>query len=114
MRCALVAAAILLLAGCESTPRLPITMPHRPAPPETAAPPPPPPAVKPAPTADTCGARPMQSLIGRPRTEIPVPVRPERQRVVCTTCPMTMDYSAERLNFFFDATTGLIKEVRCG
>jgi hypothetical protein len=68
----------------------------------------------PKPVADTCGARPLQSLIGRPRTEIPIPVRPERQRVLCTTCPMTMDYSAERLNFFFDATTGLIKEIRCG
>ena len=116
MRRALAAAVVLLLAGCESSPRLPITMPHRPGAPEPARPPPrsPPPVAAPQPVADTCGARTHQSLIGRPRTEIPVPLRPERQRVVCTTCPMTMDYAAERLNFLFDASTGLIKEVRCG
>jgi len=27
---------------------------------------------------------------------------------------MTMDYAPERLNFLFDASTGLIKEIRCG
>lgn len=111
MRRVLLATAVLLLAGCESTPRLPIVPAHRGAQPE---PPAPPPVVAPEPVADTCGARPMQSLIGRPRTEIPIPLRPERQRVVCTTCPMTMDYVPERLNFLFDASTGLIKEVRCG
>ena len=30
------------------------------------------------------------------------------------TCPVTMDYNQNRLNFFFDADTGLIKEIRCG
>jgi hypothetical protein len=34
--------------------------------------------------------------------------------VACTTCPVTMDFSAARLNFFFDAATGIIKEIRCG
>jgi hypothetical protein len=109
-----VAAAILLaIAGCSPQPRLPVALP-----PTDGQPPPrrpdPPPTATPGPTADTCGARPMQSLIGHPRTEVPVPVRPERQRVICTTCPMTMDYNPERLNFLFDATTGLIKEIRCG
>jgi hypothetical protein len=111
MRRALTAMAVLLLFGCESTPQLPIAPPYRadqPAPARPAS------AATAAPMADTCGARPLQSLIGHPRTEIPIPVRPERQRVICTTCPMTMDYAPERLNFLFDATTGLIKEVRCG
>jgi len=53
-------------------------------------------------------------LGGRPRREIPVPVRPERHRVACTTCPVTPDFSPERLNFFFDAQTGIIREIRCG
>jgi hypothetical protein len=39
---------------------------------------------------------------------------PALQRVACTTCPITMDYNPRRLNFFFDAETGVIKEVRCG
>jgi hypothetical protein len=30
-------------------------------------------------------------LIGRPRTMIPVPLDPNRQRVACTTCPITDD-----------------------
>ena len=87
--------------------------------PETAPPPPPPttpPPVSPAPApeADMCRAGDYQSLVGRPRSEIPVPVKPELQRVACTTCPVTMDFNPNRLNFFFDAQTGLIKQVRCG
>lgn len=84
------------------------------APPPAPMPPPPPRVAEPSPPPDTCGARAMQHLVGRPRTEIPVPVRPDRQRVACTTCPVTQDYSPERLNFFFDADTGIIREVRCG
>ena len=112
MRRALIAAALLALMGCESTPRFNVAPPYRPAPPQPSAPPPV--AAAPTPAADTCGARPLQSLIGHPRTEVPVPLRPARQRVLCTTCPMTMDFNPDRLNFLFDATTGLIKEIRCG
>ncbi|HEY9216637.1 MAG TPA: peptidase inhibitor I78, partial [Phenylobacterium sp.] len=63
---------------------------------------------------DMCKASENQPLVGRPRTEIPVPVNPSDQRVACTTCPVTQDYNPRRLNFFFDADTGLIAEVRCG
>lgn len=101
-------AALLALAAC-STPQ------DAPAP---AAPPPPPaapqPPREPAPSADACDARAHQHLVGRPRAEIPIPVRPNLQRVVCTTCPMTMDHNPNRLNFLFDAATGIITEVRCG
>jgi hypothetical protein len=34
--------------------------------------------------------------------------------VACTACPITQDYRPERLNIFFDAQTGVIKQVRCG
>lgn len=100
-----VLAGFLALAAC-STPA--------PEPAPQPAPPPPPPAPPPLPVADACGARAHQHLVGRPRSEVPVPVRPELQRVACTTCPVTMDFNENRLNFFFDAATGLIKEVRCG
>jgi len=63
---------------------------------------------------DQCGASDLQGLVGRPRTEIPIPVDPNRQRVACTTCPVTLDYNPQRLNFFFDAQTGILKEIRCG
>jgi hypothetical protein len=70
---------------------------------------------EPAPAdSDRCGAAEAQALVGKLRTEIPIPVDPARQRVACTTCPVTLDFSPERLNFFFDAATGVIKEVRCG
>ncbi|ODT85872.1 peptidase inhibitor I78 [Phenylobacterium sp. SCN 70-31] len=101
-----VAALIGTVAGCSTPPQPPAPAPA-PAP-EPAPPPAPPPA------PDTCGAAEHQNLVGRPRSEIPTPVRPERQRVACTTCPVTMDYRADRLNFYFDAATGIIKEVRCG
>jgi len=56
----------------------------------------------------------MQWLVGKPRTEIPVPVEVVNRRVTCTTCPITEDYSAYRLNIFYNHETGIIEQVRCG
>ncbi len=97
-------AAGLLLASCASEPA-PAPPPEQPATPRPAPPSEP---------ADQCGAAQAQRLVGRHRSEIPVPVNPGLQRVACTTCPVTMDFHPRRLNFFYDAETGLIKEVRCG
>jgi hypothetical protein len=119
------AAALALLAGC--TPSLLEEPKSRTPPPAAASQPPPPapvtpvaPVARPAPATpvpaprDACGAAELQGLVGRPRTEIPVPVDPNRQRVACTTCPVTQDHRPDRLNFFFDAQSGLIREIRCG
>jgi len=103
------AALALLLAGCSSGPSE-APEPRGPAP-VAARPPEPAPGT---PHADRCGAAEAQALVGKSRTEIPIPIDPAKQRVACTTCPVTMDFSPERLNFFFDAATGVIKEVRCG
>ena len=65
-------------------------------------------------TADTCRAGEMKYLVGKARTEIPVPVEVVNRRVTCTTCPVTQDYSAYRLNIFFNQDTGIIEQVRCG
>ncbi len=88
--------------------------------PQAARAPPPPPKVE-APRAmpaqepkDSCGAMPLQYLVGKPKSDITVPVDPTKRRVSCTSCPVTMDYNPERLNIFFDADTGIIKEVKCG
>lgn len=86
----------------------------------TAPPPPAPPPVAetrpepPPPVADSCGLKAARKYVGQNRSEIPVPVNPSLQRVACTTCAVTMDFNPNRLNFFFDAQTGVVKEVRCG
>ncbi|MFL5295991.1 MAG: peptidase inhibitor I78 [Phenylobacterium sp.] len=110
--------ALLALAGCS--PSYPVQKPGQ-APAAVA----PPPAVEAAPrrspipqpnvsVRDQCGAADLQGLIGKPRTEIPVPLNPNRQRVACTTCPVTEDFDPGRLNFLFDRDSGQIREIRCG
>lgn len=99
-------ALVLLIAGaCAGEPP---PAPVVPTPPPPVAPPPPPAA------RDQCGAELQRHLVGRPRREIPVPVLPALQRVACTTCPVTLDHNPRRLNFFYDAETGIIEEIRCG
>jgi hypothetical protein len=110
MRAWMAGAALLTLSACSSAP----PEPEPPPAPVASRPRPAPVAVAPAPPRDQCGAAQHQQFVGRPRTEIPVPVNPNLQRVACTTCPVTQDFSPSRLNFFFDADTGLIREVRCG
>ncbi|MBX9617464.1 MAG: hypothetical protein K2X25_17880 [Caulobacteraceae bacterium] len=61
-----------------------------------------------------CKAGALQYLVGRPRSEIPVPVEVVNRRVACTTCPVTMDYSPYRLNIFYNAETQIVEQVRCG
>jgi hypothetical protein len=74
-------------------------------------------AATPAPAprpSDSCGAGPLQYLVGRPRTDIPVPVNPSKRRVVCSTCAMTMDYIPDRQTITYDTQTGRVTSVRCG
>jgi hypothetical protein len=100
---------VLGLSACAAAP---------PATPATTAPPPvsvaPTIPLPPPPPPDSCGARDLQWLVGQPKSRIPVPTDPSRRRVACTTCPVTLDYSPARLNIFFDAETGIVKEVKCG
>ena len=63
---------------------------------------------------DQCGASALQYLVGRPRTEIPVPLQPSTRRVVCSSCVITQDYRADRQTIIFDSDSGLIKSVSCG
>jgi hypothetical protein len=108
IKTALMAAGLLALFACSSTPApQPQPQPQGPPPREEAPPP------RPI-SNDRCGAEPLQYLVGRPKTEIPVPVDPSKRRVTCTSCPVTMDYREDRLNIFFDAETGIVKDVKCG
>ena len=67
-----------------------------------------------SPTADLCRAGDLQWLVGKPKTDIPVPVDVVNRRVTCTTCPVTEDYSPYRLNIFFNDRTDIVEQVRCG
>lgn len=103
----------LVLASCSSAPE--------PAPPPPPATPTAPPAIalpaKPAvaePVKDQCGLKDARAFVGQLRTALPAPVDPSRWRVACTTCPVTMDYRADRLNILFNADTGVVQEVKCG
>lgn len=61
-----------------------------------------------------CRADQYQRYVGRNRSELPPKPANETWRVTCTTCPVTMDYSASRLNIFYEERTGIIREVKCG
>lgn len=65
-------------------------------------------------SADLCKAGDLQWLVGRPRTDIPVPVEVVNRRVTCTTCPVTQDYVPYRLNIFYNRETEVVEQVRCG
>jgi hypothetical protein len=79
-----------------------------------AAAPTPGPLLAPPSDPTACEAASLAYLVGRPRTEIPVPVDPSRRRVSCTTCPVTQDHRPERTDILFDQATGLITAVKCG
>ncbi len=66
------------------------------------------------PVSDQCGASALQYLVGQPRTEIPVPVDITHRRVTCSTCPLTEDYSENRLNILYNRETGRVERVFCG
>ena len=63
---------------------------------------------------DTCGALALAGLIGKPRTQIPVPVDLSRRRVACTACPVAPDVRLDRVTILFDTHTGLVTKVTCG
>jgi hypothetical protein len=80
------------------------------APTESADPAPMPPADGPT----QCKADQYQRFVGRNRSELPPQPAGETWRVLCSTCPMTMDFNPHRLNIIFDQATGIIREVKCG
>lgn len=95
---------ILALAGCQSPvsdkPELPPAADAQPA--------------LPSGEADTCRASTYATLVGKDRKLTPPAPVGQVVRVVCTTCPMTMDFNAERLNIFYDAKTGIVTRLSCG
>jgi hypothetical protein len=108
-------ASLVVLGACAEpapqAPPPPVAAAAAPAPPSTPAHATRPAAQQPQ---DACGAIPLQSLVGKPRTDIPVPVNPSMRRVVCSTCVITQDYVSGRQTITYDSQTGLVTSVRCG
>ncbi|HEX4199794.1 MAG TPA: hypothetical protein VHZ26_20340 [Caulobacteraceae bacterium] len=114
-----IAAVICVVTGVARTQTVaPLTAPAaQPVQPQQPAREPPyiaPPVSAAPPIASRCEAASLAYLVGKPRTEIPVPVNPNTRRVSCTTCPVTQDYNPGRTDILFDAASGLITEVKCG
>lgn len=63
---------------------------------------------------DMCRASEYQWLVGRKKDVIPAKPDGAVWRIACTSCPVTMDYNASRMNIFFDKDSEVIKQVRCG
>lgn len=111
-----VGAALLLLAGCQ-TRYLPVDDAGRhtatPALGAAATTPVPVGASPPAPVplaglSDTCGASGLQYLVGKPKTQIPVPVNPAKRQVICVTCAAAPGPDPARATILFDQGTGLV------
>ncbi|MDR3512557.1 MAG: peptidase inhibitor I78, partial [Caulobacteraceae bacterium] len=84
------------------------------SPPQQSQPPSPAQTPPAGPTSPRCEAAALAYLIGRPKSEIPVPVDPSHRRVACATCPVSQDYRPDRTDILYDANTGLITAVTCG
>ena len=65
-------------------------------------------------TPKACKVEDYQSYVGRNRSTIPTAPAGQTFRVLCTTCPATMDYNPNRVNFVYDSASNIIREVRCG
>jgi hypothetical protein len=100
-----------LVAGCTAAPHAdPAAVPAQ----IVDATPVPAPALPLPAAAPQCEAASLQYLIGKPRTEIPVPLEPARRRVYCSSCIVTQDYVPGRTDIVFDSQTGIITGVKCG
>ena len=86
--------ALSATAACAEPAGAPLTAPPGPPPPvliPESLPAPMPTPSQPPLTAAHCEATDLAWLVGKPRTEIPVPVDPSHRRVYCSTCLVTQD-----------------------
>jgi hypothetical protein len=102
--------ALAALGGAAASPSLAALPPLRVFPGSLLLPPP---TARPT-LPDTCGAAALAGLIGRPRTQIPVPTDLSRRRVACTACPVAPDVRLDRVNILYDLQTGRVAKITCG
>ncbi|NBB63709.1 hemolysin [Pseudomonas sp. ODNR1LW] len=61
-----------------------------------------------------CKVEDYQAYVGRNRSTLPNAPEGQSFRLLCTTCAATMDYRENRVNFVYDAASGVIQQVKCG
>jgi len=65
------------------------------------------------PAVSACGMERYQSLIGQSTDAVEAAAMPERARVICQGCMVTMDYVENRLNIWLDGD-GNVERLTCG
>lgn len=63
--------------------------------------------------ADSCGAQGLQTLIGQDKSVLAAMIFPAGTRIIEPGTPVTMDYSASRLNIHV-GRSGRIEKISCG
>lgn len=63
---------------------------------------------------DTCGMKNYNWIVGEDYKRMPVAPAGKVIRIVCSTCPMTMDYNESRLNVIYEESTGVVSRLNCG
>lgn len=63
---------------------------------------------------DTCGGGTYANLIGRPVQLAPKPFGSSSVRISNENGPVTADYGAHRITFYYNEASGLIVGIKCG
>ncbi|HYC98649.1 I78 family peptidase inhibitor [Brevundimonas sp.] len=110
-------ATVVALAACteQAPPAKPAG--DTPPPASSASTPTPPPVTKeptPTPPADACGAAERQNWVGRARSSLPSAPAGAVWRIYETGQPVTMDFSASRLNIEINPDTQTVVRLSCG
>jgi hypothetical protein len=61
----------------------------------------------------TCGMERYESLVGQPESAARAASLPDRARVICHECAVTMDYHENRLNVWI-GENGTVERLSCG
>lgn len=72
-----------------------------------------PPAAPQEATPDSCGAAGLRGLVGQPESALAALRLPQATRIIHPGQPVTMDYSAARLNILIDSK-GRVASLHCG
>lgn len=65
-------------------------------------------------TPGQCKADDYAEYIGRNRSELPARPEGAAWRMICSSCAVTLDYHAGRMNIVYDDDTNTVTRIFCG